>query len=74
MEQKPTIEAMAEEVAAWIAPEHVEEFVQASSFSYHHSLGTRIRNHFELWNYSYTEQIVDGIDDQRSILITSPMK
>lgn len=65
---RPTMEEMVKVVDGWLDAEAVDvrnEFINSSEdelISYHHILGRRIRNSFQLWEYKHTPDIRDGID------------
>ncbi len=61
-------EKIKKEVLEWFYEAESEDQLEFKNcpfdnlIRYHHTLGREIRNHFELWKYSWVQQIEDGID------------
>lgn len=67
-ESKPDFDFMVETVRGWICEEgekNRQDFVsmkESELGALHHFLGRGIRNHFLLWQYSWTPEVKDGVD------------
>lgn len=68
MNERPTYEEMVKEVLLWFdksTAEDQQRFIntpEENIILYHNTLGRRIRNHFDLWKYTWEPNLKNGID------------